>query len=99
MLSWASPAASPSINRLVFVAFIKAGAKVRVVMTEAAKAFVTPLTFQTLTGSPVYDQLFIGSERFSVEHVGLAQEADLIVIARLQLTPSVKSPMGSQIIC
>ncbi|HAA37336.1 MAG TPA: bifunctional phosphopantothenoylcysteine decarboxylase/phosphopantothenate--cysteine ligase CoaBC [Firmicutes bacterium] len=61
--------------------FIKAGAKVRVVMTEAAKAFVTPLTFQTLTGSPVYDQLFIGSERFSVEHVGLAQEADLIVIA------------------
>ncbi|HZK25811.1 MAG TPA: bifunctional phosphopantothenoylcysteine decarboxylase/phosphopantothenate--cysteine ligase CoaBC [Oscillospiraceae bacterium] len=61
--------------------FIKAGAEVRVVMTEAAKEFVTPLTFQTLTGNRVYDQLFIGSDRFSVEHVGLAQEADLIVLA------------------
>lgn len=61
--------------------FIKAGAEVRVVMTEAAKEFVTPLTFQTLTGNRVYDQLFIGSDRFSVEHVGLAQEANLIVLA------------------
>ncbi|NLZ39370.1 MAG: bifunctional phosphopantothenoylcysteine decarboxylase/phosphopantothenate--cysteine ligase CoaBC [Firmicutes bacterium] len=61
--------------------FIKAGAKVRVIMTEAAKEFVTPLTFQTISNHPVYDQLFIGSERFSVEHVGLAQEADLFVIA------------------
>jgi len=61
--------------------FVKAGAQVRVVMTEAAKQFVTPLTFQTISKQPVYDRLFIGSERFSVEHVGLAQEADLFVIA------------------
>ena len=61
--------------------FVKAGADVRVVMTEAAKKFVTPLTFQTASGNRVYDDLFAASEHYSVEHVGLARSAALLVIA------------------
>jgi phosphopantothenoylcysteine decarboxylase/phosphopantothenate--cysteine ligase len=61
--------------------FVKAGADVRVVMTEAAKKFVTPLTFQTASGNRVYDDLFTDSAQYSVEHVGLAQNAALLVIA------------------
>jgi phosphopantothenoylcysteine decarboxylase / phosphopantothenate---cysteine ligase len=61
--------------------FVRAGAQVRVVMTEAAKEFVAPLTFQTLSGNRVYDGLFAASGHYSVDHVGLAQEADLVVVA------------------
>lgn len=61
--------------------FVKAGASVRVVMTDAAKQFVTPLTFQTVSGNRVYDGLFAATERFSVEHVTLTKNADLLVIA------------------
>ncbi|MCW3490904.1 bifunctional phosphopantothenoylcysteine decarboxylase/phosphopantothenate--cysteine ligase CoaBC [Dethiobacter alkaliphilus] len=61
--------------------FVKAGANVRVVMTDSAKQFVTPLTFQTVSGNRVYDDLFTASQLYSVEHVGLAQNADLFVIA------------------
>lgn len=59
---------------------IKAGAGVKVVMTAAAKQFVTPLTFQTVSGNRVYDDLFAGSRRYTVEHVGLAQEANLFLV-------------------
>ncbi|MCR3921248.1 MAG: bifunctional phosphopantothenoylcysteine decarboxylase/phosphopantothenate--cysteine ligase CoaBC [Firmicutes bacterium] len=61
--------------------FVKAGASVRVILTEAAKQFVTPVTLQTVTGNQVYDELFIASNRYTVEHVGLAQEADIFIIA------------------
>ena len=61
--------------------FIKSGAMVRVIMTDAAKKFVGPLTFQTVSGHAVYDDLFSAVTRHSVEHVGLAKESDLFVIA------------------
>jgi phosphopantothenoylcysteine decarboxylase/phosphopantothenate--cysteine ligase len=61
--------------------FVKAKADVRVVMTAAAKQFVTPLTFQTVSGHRVYDDLFSATRDYNVEHVGLAQNAGLIVIA------------------
>lgn len=61
--------------------FIKDGATVRVIMTAAAKQFVTPLTFQTVSGNLVYDDLFAGSQRYTVDHVGLAQGANLFLIA------------------
>lgn len=60
---------------------IKAGAGVKVIMTAAAKQFVTPLTFQTVSGNRVYDDLFAGSQRYAVDHVGLAQEANLLIVA------------------
>ena len=61
--------------------FVKAGADVRVVMTDAAKKFVTPLTFQTVSGNRVYDDLFAATGQYAVEHVGLAQDSNLLVIA------------------
>jgi phosphopantothenoylcysteine decarboxylase/phosphopantothenate--cysteine ligase len=61
--------------------FVKSGAEVRVIMTEAAKKFVTPLTFQTVSEHPVYEDLFSANARYSVEHIGLAKDAGLFVIA------------------
>ncbi|MBN1976031.1 MAG: bifunctional phosphopantothenoylcysteine decarboxylase/phosphopantothenate--cysteine ligase CoaBC [Anaerolineae bacterium] len=68
----------------------QAGAQVDVVMTEAATRFVTPLTFQSLTGRPVYTTMWgaldaaLGEDAVlptHVVHVGLAEAADLLVIA------------------
>ena len=61
--------------------FVKAGADVRVVMTDAAKKFVTPLTLQTVSGNCIYDDLFAATGQYTVEHVGLAQDSALLVIA------------------
>jgi phosphopantothenoylcysteine decarboxylase/phosphopantothenate--cysteine ligase len=57
------------------------GADVQVVMTEAATKFVSPLTFQTVSGNPVHTDLFAPPERWNVEHVALAERADLAVVA------------------
>ena len=60
---------------------VKAGAQVRVIMTEAAGQFITPLTMQTLSGHPVARSLFDLTEESEIGHIRLADEADLIVIA------------------
>lgn len=60
---------------------VQAGAAVRVAMTEAAGRFVTPLTFQTLTGRRVYTSLWQSSEDFDSQHVSLTGSADLMIIA------------------
>ena len=60
---------------------VQAGAAVRVAMTEAAVRFVTPLTFQTLTGRQVYTSLWQGGEQFDSRHVSLTGSADLMIIA------------------
>ena len=61
------------------------GALVDVIMTEAATRFVTPLTFQARTGRPVYTTMWEtetgGGLGTHIAHVGLAHEADLLVIA------------------
>ena len=63
----------------------QAGASVDVVMTEAAQRFVSPLSFQALTGRMVYTDMWraeFGSGLPShITHVGLAEEADLMVVA------------------
>lgn len=59
----------------------KAGATVRVVMTASAKAFVQPLTFQALSGHPVYDQLLDDQTDNGMAHIELAKWAELVVIA------------------
>ncbi|MDW7650228.1 MAG: flavoprotein, partial [Bacillota bacterium] len=74
--------------------FIKAGADVRVVMTEAAKKFVTPLTLQTVSNNRIYDDLFAATEQYSVEHVGLAQSAGLFVIAPASANSIAKIAAG-----
>jgi len=60
---------------------VKLGAKVQVVMTRNAQEFVTPLTFQVLSGNPVTTQLFRLLSESKIGHVALADRADMIVIA------------------
>jgi len=59
----------------------KSGADVHVVMTAAAMEFVTPLTFQTLSGNPVSTELFSLYQEREIGHISLADRADLVVIA------------------
>jgi phosphopantothenoylcysteine decarboxylase/phosphopantothenate--cysteine ligase len=59
----------------------EAGAEVRVVMTDGAKAFVTPLTFQALSGSPVHENLLDKEAEAAMGHIELARWADVILIA------------------
>ena len=59
----------------------RGGALVRVVMSEAATRFVTPLTFEVLSGNPVSWDLFAPRDEPEVEHVELATWAELIVVA------------------
>jgi len=58
----------------------KKGAKVHVVMTRNAQEFITPLTFQTLSGNPVQKNLFSLLEDSKIGHVALADMAHLVVI-------------------
>lgn len=59
----------------------KAGMAVRVIMTRGAMEFVTPLTFQTLSGSPVATETFNLTQESEIGHINLADSADLFVIA------------------
>jgi phosphopantothenoylcysteine decarboxylase/phosphopantothenate--cysteine ligase len=62
-------------------ALVGAGAEVQVVMTEAATAFVGPLTFQALTGRAVRTALFDEAHEAAMGHIELARWADLILVA------------------
>lgn len=60
---------------------IEAGAEVRVVMTESATQFVTPLSLQAVSGHPVRSQLFDAEAEAGMDHIALARWAEQIVIA------------------
>lgn len=60
---------------------VKAGAEVRVIMTEHAKNFINPITFETLTGHKCVTDTFDRNFEFQVEHVALAKKADVVMIA------------------
>jgi phosphopantothenoylcysteine decarboxylase/phosphopantothenate--cysteine ligase len=57
------------------------GASLRVIMTEAAQKFVTPLSAGALTGAKVFTDLFDTESEFDIGHIRLARETDLIVVA------------------
>ncbi|WP_445395529.1 bifunctional phosphopantothenoylcysteine decarboxylase/phosphopantothenate--cysteine ligase CoaBC [Zobellella sp. An-6] len=57
------------------------GAEVRVVMTESAKAFITPLTLQAVSGEPVSDSLLDPAAEAGMGHIELARWAELLLIA------------------
>ena len=59
----------------------QAGATVQVVMTEAAEAFITPVTFQALSGRPVYTSQWDARPDNNMAHIQLGREADAILIA------------------
>lgn len=60
---------------------VQQGATVRVLMTEAATRFVTPLTFQSLSGQSVLTSIWQADDRPDSQHVGIARWAELMVIA------------------
>ncbi|MFU8828750.1 MAG: flavoprotein, partial [Phycisphaerales bacterium] len=60
---------------------VQAGAEVSVCMTEAATRFVTPLTFQSLSGRPVYSDMWQHVESQDPQHISLASSLDLAIVA------------------
>ncbi len=62
-------------------ALVREGARVKVVMTEAATRFVGPATFRALTGEPVATTLWADPADANVFHTSLAEEADVLVVA------------------
>ena len=57
------------------------GTTVRVVLTAAAKHFITPLSAATLSGEPVRDELFSLTDESLIGHIELSRAADLVVVA------------------
>ncbi len=60
---------------------VQGGSSVQVILTSGAMEFVTPLTFQTLSGHPVASELFSLTQESEIGHINLADQADLLVIA------------------
>lgn len=60
---------------------IKEGATVQVVMTEAATHFVTPVTFQALSGRPVFSDQWDARMSNNMAHIDLSREADVLLVA------------------
>ncbi len=61
--------------------FTKDGFRVDVIMTESSQRFITPLTFRNITGRPVVTTMWDLASEFSIEHVALAEAADVVLIA------------------
>ncbi|HMK33466.1 MAG TPA: bifunctional phosphopantothenoylcysteine decarboxylase/phosphopantothenate--cysteine ligase CoaBC [Desulfomonilaceae bacterium] len=68
---------TPALVRLL----VQANVNVNVVMTQAATQFVTPLTLATISGNPVFQDMWGDRHRPSVEHISLADQADLALVA------------------
>lgn len=68
---------------------VKEGAEVQVVMTPAAKAFITPVTMSALSGKPVASEFFSANDGTWYSHVDMGQWADLVLIA-----PATASTLG-----
>ncbi|MFC1845932.1 bifunctional phosphopantothenoylcysteine decarboxylase/phosphopantothenate--cysteine ligase CoaBC [Chloroflexota bacterium] len=72
----------------------QAGAKVEVIMTDASTEFVSELTFRNITGRPVVTKMFELASEYSVEHVALAEAADIVVIAPATANTIAKLAVG-----
>ena len=58
----------------------KLGTEIHVIMTQAATELVSPMTFQTLSQNPVHTNMWAAPQKWNVEHIGLADAADLFMI-------------------
>lgn len=72
----------------------KAGLNVRVVLTKAAEAFVTPLTAAALSGDKVYGELFDLTDETEMGHIMLSRQADLVVVAPATANLMAKAASG-----
>lgn len=70
------------------------GAGVRVVMTQAAQHFITPLAAGAISGERVFTDLFDTAQEFDVGHIRLARECDLIIVAPATADLMAKAALG-----
>ncbi len=79
---------------------IERGAQVQVVMTDAAKEFITPLTMQAVSGNPVSYSLLDPSAEASMSHIELAKWADLVLLApaTADLIARIAAGMGNDLL-
>ncbi|MCR6644979.1 MAG: bifunctional phosphopantothenoylcysteine decarboxylase/phosphopantothenate--cysteine ligase CoaBC [Terricaulis sp.] len=70
------------------------GAAVRVVMTQAAQHFITPLAAGAISGERVFTDLFDTAQEFDVGHIRLARECDLIIVAPATADLMAKAALG-----
>lgn len=61
--------------------FVKQEANIECIMTKNASQFITPLTLQTLSRNKVYSDMFEKSQTWEIDHISLADKADIIIIA------------------
>lgn len=61
--------------------FVKAGATVQVMMSEAAEQFITAVTMQALSGRPVYTSQWDSRQANNMAHINLSREADAMIVA------------------
>ena len=73
---------------------VQEGANVFVIMTSGAQEFVAPLTFQSITHSPVTTSLYDTNSELAIKHVSLAEKADLIIIAPATANVLAKAALG-----
>ncbi len=57
------------------------GCDVTVIMTDSAEKFVTPMTFEALSGHPVYRDMFARDVEWDMAHISLAKKADVLLVA------------------
>ena len=74
---------------------VKAGATVQVVMTEAAEAFITPVTMQALSNRSVYTSQWDAREPNNMAHINLTREADAVLVAPASADFIAKLVQGS----
>lgn len=60
---------------------VKSGADVQVIMTEHAKEFISPLTFEALTNRRCLTDTFDRNHEYSTEHISIAKQADAVIVA------------------
>jgi len=77
---------------LILRLLVKEGAEVKVVITQAARDFVSPVTLSALSGNPVLSRFFAGEDGTWNSHVELGSWADLLLIA-----PVTASTMGKMV--
>ncbi|OAN16994.1 phosphopantothenoylcysteine decarboxylase [Photobacterium jeanii] len=79
---------------------IERGAQVQVVMTKAAKEFITPLTMQAVSGNPVSDSLLDPAAEASMGHIELAKWADMVLLApaTADLIARISAGMGNDLL-
>lgn len=73
---------------------VQAGAEVTVVMTRGAGRFIGATTFEALTNRPVYTEMYTPKEHPRGEHIGLAERADLFVVAPATAHFLAKAALG-----